>query len=91
MEIIVTKHAVDRYIERTFDDSQNLDKIKRNLELAARYGKIIAERKDGWIVAHRDVEIIVVPQGNAKVVVTCLGSQRYQKWSKVQHRRTRAA
>lgn len=83
VEIIVTQHAIDRYITRTQSYGQSLTDIQKRLEKAVIFGRKIAERRgDAWEVYGDGIYLIVHYKTDQAKIITCLGSKEYRKWSR---------
>lgn len=88
MDVVVTKHAVQRYRERLFDYSSSDEEIEELLIMVARHGKRVLNRPssfgDCFEVKHKDISIVLVNDHQDSIVLTCLGDRGYRKWIKSQ-------
>ncbi|MEN6389636.1 MAG: hypothetical protein ABFD04_04420 [Syntrophomonas sp.] len=92
MTVTVTKHAIKRYRERTFDFSRSDKEIVKKLGEIAKTGKLICGKpnsKDNCIeIKHHGISVVAVQDGARLTVITCLGDDTYRKWVKSKGGRT---
>ena len=87
VEIIVTKHAIERYIERTISYDLNIKDIQNRLRQAAKSGKRVAKRRDNaWEVEHQSLIVVVQYDDNIGTVITCLGTKKYRNWCRIHNK-----
>lgn len=87
LEIIVTKHAIERYIERTLSYELNPTDVRNRLKQAAKNGKMVAKRRDNaWEVDYQSLILVVRYEENMGTVLTCLGTKQYRNWSRIHNR-----
>lgn len=88
MKIKVTKHAIERYRERTFNQYLNDQEVERILRDIASSGKQVRSRFIGsgncMEVMGKGIFIVLVHEGNLATVITCLGDEKYRRWVKSQ-------
>ncbi len=85
--IIVTKHAVERYIERTISYDLNITDIQNRLKQAAISGKRVAKRRDNaWEVEHHNLILVAKYDEDVVTVITCLGTKQYRNWCRLHNR-----
>lgn len=82
MEVTITKHAVQRYRDRSGRKVNSENEAIGMLRAAAKYGKRVAYRPgNAFEVSYQGLHIITVDHESQITVVTCLGSARYRNWS----------
>lgn len=87
IEIKVTKHAIERYIQRTLIFDVSPTDIQGRLKQAAANGKRVAARKDNaWEVEYNSLILVVRYEENMGTVITCLGTKKYRNWSRIHNR-----
>lgn len=87
MEIIVTQHAIERYIQRTLNYNLSPADISTKLKQAAANGKLVAERRNNaWEVQYNNLILVVQYGENKRTVITCLGTKQYRNWCRIHNR-----
>ncbi|NFA60127.1 hypothetical protein EXM63_06650 [Clostridium botulinum] len=93
LNIIVTKHAINRYISRILSDGEkvNITKIKEDLINIALNGQLITKKKmineeNSWkkVIQYDEITILVIEKKYSRVIITCLGDNTSHKWYKTQ-------
>ncbi len=86
MEIVVTKHAINRYRQRMFDYITPDKKIDTLLKNVARNGKQVYLRPSSHghciEVQYNDISVVILNESTGITVMTCLGDHTYRKWVK---------
>ena len=83
MDVKVTRHAIQRYIERSGRRVKSETEVVGMLRAAANRGRIISKRAgDAWEMEYQGLHIITAANADVITVLTCLGSARYRNWSR---------
>ncbi|MEN6326775.1 MAG: hypothetical protein ABFD18_11295 [Syntrophomonas sp.] len=88
IEVIISKHAIKRYRERTFDYSSPKNAIINRLEEVAIKGREVRIRPSGLEkcteLYFQGIFVVIMEESNKVTVITCLGGSSYRKWVKNQ-------
>lgn len=83
MDIIVTRHAIEQYRRRMFDEQATDAEITKLLTKIARKGRKECRRPpfagNVFKITYKEYSIIV-DYREKPIVLTFLGNKRYQKW-----------
>jgi|LSQX01.3.fsa_nt_gb hypothetical protein len=83
MEVKVTKHAIQRYRERSGRKATDTKEIVAALKATALQGKMVGYIiGDAFEIEYQGLHIIAVQKDNVLTILTCLGSSRYRNWSR---------
>lgn len=83
MEVLITKHAVQRYYERSGRKVNSEKEAVGMLRAAAKYGKRVAQKAgNAFELVYQGLHIVVIHNSDTELtVVTCLGNSKYRNWS----------
>ena len=92
MNVIVGKHAIERFLDwrRTTTLDVDPEKAERTLARAALKGRVVKRFPGGVLeVEHRGMYLAVKKKGKDLVVVTFNGDRVWRGWYRKQHRAIR--
>lgn len=83
MEVKVTKHAIQRYRERSGRKATDTKEIAAALKATALRGKTVGHKVGGaHEIKYQGLHIIAINKDNVITILTCLGNSRYRNWSR---------